>query len=44
VLATFGTLAAAVAGVGRLTGRRLPERPAVGDVVLLSVVTFKLSG
>src|SRR3954453_17828710 len=43
VLATFGALAAAVAGVARLTGRRLPERPSAADVGLLTVSTFKLS-
>jgi hypothetical protein len=43
VLATFGTLAATAAGIARLTGRRLPERPSAADVAMLSVATFKLS-
>lgn len=43
VMATYATVAAAVAGVARLTGRRLPERPAAGDVALLAVSTHKIS-
>src|SRR5690348_9295029 len=43
VMATFATAAAAVAGVARLTGRRLPERPAAGDLALLAVATHKIS-
>jgi Protein of unknown function (DUF1360) len=43
VMAIFATAATAVAGVARLTGRRLPERPAAADVVLLAVATHKIS-
>ncbi|MEU7869118.1 DUF1360 domain-containing protein [Dactylosporangium sp. NPDC049140] len=43
VLGVFATVAGAVAGVARLTGRELPERPAVGDVALLAVATHKIS-
>jgi hypothetical protein len=43
VMATFATAVAAVAGVARLTGRRLPQRPAAGDLALLAVATHKIS-
>jgi hypothetical protein len=43
VMATFTTAAAALAGIARLTGRRLPERPAAADVALLAVSTHKIS-
>jgi hypothetical protein len=43
VMATYATAAAAVAGIARLTGRRLPERPAAADVALLAVSTHKIS-
>ncbi|MGE5830928.1 MAG: DUF1360 domain-containing protein [Micromonosporaceae bacterium] len=37
-----GTVAALL-GVARRTGRRLPDRVSAGDVVLLSAATFRLS-
>jgi hypothetical protein len=43
VLATFAAAASAVAGVARLTGRHLPERPAAADIALLAVSTHKVS-
>ncbi|HEY0637067.1 MAG TPA: DUF1360 domain-containing protein [Pseudonocardiaceae bacterium] len=43
VLAAFGGLVGVLAVVGRLTGSRLPERPSVGDTVLLSIATHKVS-
>lgn len=43
VMATFATAAAAVAGIARLTGRRLPERPPAADLALLAVSTHKIS-
>jgi len=42
LMAAYTTAAATVAGVARLTGRRLP-RPTAGDVALLAVATHKLS-
>lgn len=45
-LAAMGTYAGvigALAGLVRLTGRPVPERPAAGDVVLVSLATHKLS-
>ncbi len=42
-MGAFGVLAAGVAGAARLTGRPVPERPALGDVVLISIATHKLS-
>ncbi|MFI5914248.1 DUF1360 domain-containing protein [Dactylosporangium sp. NPDC051541] len=43
VLGVFAAAAGAVAGVARLTGRQLPERPAAGDLALLAVATHKVS-
>jgi Protein of unknown function (DUF1360) len=43
VMATYAGAAAAVAGLARLTGRRLPERPAPADLALLAVSTHKVS-
>jgi hypothetical protein len=43
VMAAFGTLVAALSAAGRVTGRRVPERPAAADVVLVSIATHKLS-
>ena len=43
VMTIFGAAAGGVAGVARLTGRRLPERPAAADLALLAVSTHKLS-
>ncbi|GAB3986940.1 hypothetical protein GCM10027615_80360 [Plantactinospora veratri] len=45
-LATMGTYAGVALALGiaaKTTGRRVPERPSVSDVVLLSVATHKLS-
>lgn len=42
-MGAFGALAASLAGAARVTGRPVPERPAVSDVVLLSIATHKLS-
>jgi hypothetical protein len=43
VLGVFAAAAGTVAGVARLTGRRLPTRPAAADVALLAVATHKIS-
>jgi hypothetical protein len=43
VMTIFAAAAAGVAGVARLTGRRLPERPAAADLALLAVSTHKIS-
>jgi Protein of unknown function (DUF1360) len=43
VMAIYAAGAAAVAGIARLTGRRLPERPPVGDLALMAVATHKIS-
>jgi hypothetical protein len=43
VMAIYVTAAAATAGLARLTGRQLPERPATGDLALLAVSTHKVS-
>ncbi|WP_436522933.1 DUF1360 domain-containing protein [Actinoplanes sp. HUAS TT8] len=42
-MGAFGALAASLAAAARLTGRPVPERPAVADVVLISLATHKLS-
>ncbi|MEV6299747.1 DUF1360 domain-containing protein [Actinoplanes sp. NPDC051861] len=42
-MGAFGALAGSLAGAARVTGRPVPERPAVTDVVLLSIATHKLS-
>ena len=42
-MATYISATAALALAARATGRPLPHRPAVTDVVLLSVATHKLS-
>lgn len=42
-MATFAGAAAGFAGLVHATGRRLPERPALADVVLVSIATHKLS-
>jgi hypothetical protein len=42
-LSAFSAAAVAAAGLARLTGRSLPERLPMGDVVLLGVATHKLS-
>lgn len=43
VLAIYASAAAALAGVARLTGKRLPDRPAAADLALLAVSTHKIS-
>jgi hypothetical protein len=42
-MGAFGALTAALGVAGRSTGRPLPDRPAAGDVVLISLATHKLS-
>jgi hypothetical protein len=42
-MATYGAAAAAVAGIARLTGRRLPERLSAFDLTLMAVATHKVS-
>jgi hypothetical protein len=42
-MAVFGTAAAAVAGVAKLTGHNVPDRVSAGDLALLSIATHKLS-
>ncbi|BCY06076.1 DUF1360 domain-containing protein [Actinoplanes sp. L3-i22] len=42
-MGAFGALAASLAAAARLTGRPVPERPALADVALLSLATHKLS-
>jgi hypothetical protein len=42
-MGAFGTLAAGLAAAAKLTGRRPPDRPAAGDVLLISIATHKLS-
>jgi hypothetical protein len=42
-MGAFGALAASLAAAAKVTGRPVPERPAVADVVLISVATHKLS-
>ncbi|MEU4625225.1 DUF1360 domain-containing protein [Actinoplanes sp. NPDC023801] len=42
-MGAFGAMAGALAAAAKLSGRPIPERPAVADVVLLSIATHKLS-
>lgn len=42
-MAAFAGAAAGFAGLVRATGRRLPERPPLADIVLVSIATHKLS-
>ncbi|ASW56374.1 DUF1360 domain-containing protein [Plantactinospora sp. KBS50] len=42
-MTTYGGVTAAIAGLARVTGRPIPDRPAASDVVLLSIATHKLS-
>jgi hypothetical protein len=42
-MGVYGTSVAALAGIGTLAGRRLPDRIAPYDVALLGVATHKLS-
>jgi hypothetical protein len=43
VMAIYGAAAATVAGIARLTGKRLPERPPAADLALLAISTHKVS-
>jgi hypothetical protein len=43
VMAVFAGAAAAVAGLARLTGRRMPDRVPVADLALLALSTQKVS-
>jgi hypothetical protein len=43
VMTTYAGVAAALAGLARLTGKRLPDRPLAADVALLAVSTHKIS-
>ena len=43
VMATYATAAAALAGIARLTGRRLPGPLSTADLLLLTVSTHKIS-
>jgi hypothetical protein len=42
-MGAFGVLAGTLAAAARLTGKPVPERPALADVALLSLATHKLS-
>jgi hypothetical protein len=42
-MGAFGVLSAALAAATKITGRPLPERPAVTDIALVSIATHKLS-
>jgi hypothetical protein len=42
-MGAFGAMAGALATAVRLSGRPIPERPAMADVALLSIATHKLS-
>ncbi|MEU4419392.1 DUF1360 domain-containing protein [Actinoplanes sp. NPDC024001] len=42
-MGAFGALTGTLAVATRLSGRPLPERPAIADVALLSIATHKLS-
>ncbi|MFI1989841.1 DUF1360 domain-containing protein [Actinoplanes sp. NPDC020271] len=42
-MGAFGALAASLTAAAKVTGRPVPERPALGDVALLSIATHKLS-
>jgi len=42
-MGAFGTLAGSLAAAAKVTGRPVPERPAVADVILISIATHKLS-
>ncbi|MEV0134386.1 DUF1360 domain-containing protein [Dactylosporangium sp. NPDC050688] len=43
VMAVFGAAVTTAAGVAKLTGKRLPERPPVADLALLAIATHKVS-
>jgi hypothetical protein len=42
-MGAFGMLAGSLAAAARLSGTPVPDRPAAGDVLLISVATHKLS-
>jgi hypothetical protein len=42
-MSAYATMVAGIAGAVRASGRPLPERPPVGDIVLISLATHKLS-
>jgi hypothetical protein len=42
-MATYAGVAGGLAGLVKVTGRPVPERPTTSDVVLLSIATHKLS-
>lgn len=42
-MGAFGVLAGSLAVAAKVTGRAVPDRPAVADVVLISIATHKLS-
>ena len=42
-MGAFATMAGGLAAAARLTGKQLPDRPAMADVALLSIATHKLS-
>jgi hypothetical protein len=42
-MGAFGALAAGLAAAAKLTGRPVPDRPALADVLLISIATHKLS-
>src|SRR3954452_1948939 len=42
-MGAFGVLAGSLAAAAKLTGRPVPDRPAISDVVLISIATHKLS-
>ncbi|OJF09848.1 DUF1360 domain-containing protein [Couchioplanes caeruleus] len=43
MMGTFGVLAGSLGVAAKITGRAVPERPSVADVVLISIATHKLS-
>lgn len=42
-MGAYGAVGLTLAGIGKATGRRIPERVSAGDVALVSVATHKLS-
>ena len=42
-MGTYAGVTGAIAGLVKVTGRSVPERPATSDVVLLAIATHKLS-
>ncbi|MFI5493002.1 DUF1360 domain-containing protein [Actinoplanes sp. NPDC051859] len=43
MMGAFGILAGTLGVAAKVTGRPVPERPAVADIVLISIATHKLS-